>query len=262
MQPPTRHLFDCDFVTDVEIGDLVALLRAEDGPSQTWRCTVTPNVDHLVRYEHHPVEADVARHATLMLPDGMPIVWASRHLGRPLARRLAGSDLFAELWPSLARDGVPTVVLASSQDVADRLLAEHPAATVIVPPFFEVTDEAAVTAVVDELDAACTSSDAHFLFICVSMPKHHLLASRLRERWDGRRSPHVLLLGASPDFYLGLARRAPKWMQTAGLEWVHRLLSEPRRMARRYLVDDPEFVRLFLRERRALRREQRDRVDA
>ncbi len=214
---------------------------------------MTPNVDHLVRYEHHELEAEVARHATLVLPDGMPIVWASRHLDRPLARRLAGSDLFAALWPSLARDSVSTVVLASQDDVAERLRAEHPAATVIVPPFFDVGDEAAVTAVVDDLDAACTAIDARFLFICVSMPKHHLLASRLRERWTGRAGPHVLLLGASPNFYLGLSRRAPEWMQRVGLEWLYRLASEPRRMARRYLVDDPEFVRLFLRERRALK---------
>ena len=262
MHPPTRHLFDCDFVTDVEIADLVELLRAEEEPSTEWRCTVTPNVDHLVRYQHHPVEAEVAQHATLLLPDGMPIVWASRKLGRPLTRRLAGSDLFAELWPSLARDRVPTVVLASSDQVAELLRAEHPAATVVVPPFFDVADDAAVTAVVDDLDAACAAIDAHFLFICVSMPKHHLLASRLRTRWQGRRSPHVLLLGASPDFYLGIAKRAPEWMQKASLEWLHRLASEPRRMARRYLIDDPEFVRLYFRERRALRRDVPSSVDA
>ena len=262
MPPTTQRLFDCDFVTDVEIADLVALLRAEEEPSVEWRCTVTPNVDHLVRYQHHPVEAEVAQHATLLLPDGMPIVLASRRLGRPLARRLAGSDLFAGLWPSLARDRVPTVVLASSQDVADLLMAEHPAATVIVPPFFDTDDDAAVTAVVDDLVAACAAIDAHFLFICVSMPKHHLLASRLRTRWQGRASPHVLLLGASPDFYLGLAKRAPEWMQRASLEWLHRLASEPRRMARRYLIDDPEFLLLYLRERRALRRTGTAHVDA
>lgn len=249
----TRHLFGCDFVTGATIEQLAdELLRDASGPRRPWSCTVTPNVDHLVRYDVHDAEFDVARHATLVLPDGMPIVWASRWLGRPLERRLAGSDLFAALWPRIARQGVPTVVVASSDEVADGLRAEFPAARFVVPPFFDPDDDAAVDAVVDRIVEECAAVEARFLFIGVSMPKHHLLAARLRDRWSGADCPHVLLVGASADFYLGLAARAPGWMQRSGLEWLHRLLSDPRRMARRYLVDDPRFIGLVLRERRRL----------
>lgn len=253
--PPTRHLFGCDFVTGVDIDELVELLiDLPDDDRRSWSCTVTPNVDHLVRYDAHPDEYEVARHATLLLPDGMPIVWASRWLDEPLERRLAGSDLFAGLWPRLAAADTPTVVVASNDEVAGRLAAEHPGARCIVPPMFDVSDEVAVEQLVDRIVETCAEIDAWYLFIGVSMPKHHLLAARLRERWAGQVSPHVLLLGASADFYLGISKRAPEWMQRSGTEWLHRLASDPRRMARRYLIDDPHFVRLVWRERRARRR--------
>jgi UDP-N-acetyl-D-mannosaminuronic acid transferase (WecB/TagA/CpsF family) len=85
------------------------------------------------------------------------------------------------------------------------------------------------------------------------MPKHHLIASRLHERWRGAFAgrPTVLLLGQAPEFAVGLVRRAPPWMQRSGLEWVWRLADDPRRLAKRYLVDDVGFLRLFWREWRS-----------
>jgi len=252
----TQRLFGLDFVCAATIEDLAASLYAgRDERDAGWRCVVTPNVDHLVRYERHPGEFDVARNASLSLPDGMPIVWAGRLLRRPLRARLAGSDLFTALWPQLATGAVPTVVVASSADTADRLLAEHPTLRCILPPMFDVDDEAAVTGVIDEIVAATEAIGARFVVVGLSMPKHHLIASHLHRRWAGRGDPPtVLLLGASAEFYLGLVRRAPAWMQRAGMEWVYRLLSEPRRLAKRYLVDDVKFLPILWREWRGTRR--------
>jgi N-acetylglucosaminyldiphosphoundecaprenol N-acetyl-beta-D-mannosaminyltransferase len=244
-------------VADASIDDVAdAVLAAASEESSAWRCVVTPNVDHLVRYRKHPIERTTAQHATMVLPDGMPIVWASRVLRRPLRERLTGADLFAALWPRLCADAVPTVVVASSDVVAERMQAAHPAVTCIVPPMFDVTDDAAVTALVEQIDDAVRRTGARVLVIGVSMPKHHLLAHRLRERWAGGDEPRpvVLLLGASPDFALGLTPRAPAWMRRIGLEWLHRLALDPRRMAKRYLVDDVAFVRIVVQEWRRHRR--------
>lgn len=254
---PTQRLFGLPFVSDGSIDDVAeALLGAPTGSG--WRCVVTPNVDHVVRYARVELEAQVARDATVVLPDGMPIVWSSRLLGRPLRSRLAGSDLFSALWPRLGAAGTPTVVVASSDEVLAGLRAEHPTVRGIVPPFFATDDAAAVEAVVDDVVAACDEVSASFLFVLVSMPKHHLLAHHLRRRWADRPGPVpvVLLLGASGEFHLGLIARAPAWMQRFGLEWLHRLLGDPRRMARRYLVEDPRFVGLLWQEWRAGRRGQ------
>jgi N-acetylglucosaminyldiphosphoundecaprenol N-acetyl-beta-D-mannosaminyltransferase len=251
---PTERLFGLDFVSRGTIAEVAAvLLDAGDERLNEWRCVVTPNVDHLVRYTRVPIEADVARHARVVLPDGMPIVWASRLLQRPVASRLTGADLFSELWPRLAERRTPTVMVAARDDVVDRLTADHPGLRCVVPPMFDVTDTAAVDAVVAETAALCAETEARFLVVGVSMPKHHLIASRLRDRWAGdyTGTPIVLLLGQSPEFAVGLVRRAPAWMQRSGLEWVWRLADDPRRLAKRYLVDDVAFARLMWKEWRS-----------
>jgi N-acetylglucosaminyldiphosphoundecaprenol N-acetyl-beta-D-mannosaminyltransferase len=185
----------------------------------------------------------------LVLPDGMPIVWASRLLGRRLADRLTGSDLFSALWPRLAERRIPAVVLAPSDEVARRLEAEHPAARCVVPPFFAADDPAQVDAVVDAAADAVAATGARLVFVAVSVAKTHVLAGRMQARWaDAPEAPGpwpvVLLVGAAPEFHLGIVERAPGWVQRWGLEWLYRLAREPRRLARRYLVDDVLFLRL------------------
>jgi N-acetylglucosaminyldiphosphoundecaprenol N-acetyl-beta-D-mannosaminyltransferase len=243
----TQRLFDLDFVSEASVDELARrLFEGRDDRNERWRCVVTPNVDHLVRYRRNPLEAEVAALSDLVLPDGMPIVWASRLLGRPLAARLTGADLFTALWDRLAVHAVPVAMIVARDEVAERLAESHPAVRCIVPPMFDVDDAAAVESLIDETDELCRTIDARFLVVGVSMPKHHLIADRLRRRWAGRYAgtPTVLLLGQSPEFAVGLVRRAPPWMQRSGLEWVWRLADDPVRLARRYLVDDVQFVQL------------------
>jgi N-acetylglucosaminyldiphosphoundecaprenol N-acetyl-beta-D-mannosaminyltransferase len=260
----TEHLFGLDFVADASIDDVVSVLirEAQDDGSTAgvrgWRTVVTPNVDHLVRYRRDPAEEAVAREAMLVLPDGMPIVWASRLLKRPLASRLPGSDLFPALWPRLAELGIPAVVVAPSEEVARRLEAEHPRARCVVPPFFAADDPAQVDAVVDAAAEAVEAVGARLVFVAISVSKTHVVAARMQARWSAPAGgpgpwPVVLLVGAAPEFHLGIVERAPGWAQRWGLEWLYRLAKEPRRMARRYLVDDVLFVRLVWDEWRSNR---------
>jgi N-acetylglucosaminyldiphosphoundecaprenol N-acetyl-beta-D-mannosaminyltransferase len=251
VEVPTQRLFDLDFVSEASVDELADLLfERRDDRNDQWRCVVTPNVDHLVRYRHNPLEADVAARSALVLPDGMPIVWASRLLGRPLAARLTGADLFTALWDRLAADDVPVAMIVARDEVATRLADSHPAVRCIVPPMFDVDDAATVESLIEAADELCRAIDARFLVVGVSMPKHHLIADRLRRRWVGRYAgtPTVLLLGQSPEFAVGLVRRAPAWMQRSGLEWVWRLADDPVRLAKRYLVDDAQFIKLVWRE--------------
>lgn len=258
-----ESLFGLDFVANAtieEVADHLLAIAVRKPPG--WQCVVTPNVDHLVRYSRHPREARVSRQATVVLPDGMPIVWASRLIGRPLSRRLTGADLFSVLWPRLVRDQVRTAIVASDDEVLEGLRAEHSGARGFVAPFFDVTDTEALEDLVDRIDECCREGEPRFVMVLVSGQKHHSVADRLAQRWADPEvvRPVVMLLGASAQFHLGLADRSPRWMQRLGLEWLHRLVGDPRRMARRYLVDDMRFVPLVWdewRRSRALAREGR-----
>ena len=252
----TQRVFGLDFVSCASVEQVVCEILAQiRNNTGEWKCVVTPNVDHLVRYSRFDREARVSQDATIVLPDGMPIVWASRLLARPLRSRLTGSDLFEKLWPELGCQRIATVVVASAPAVADQLEREHSVLRCVVPVQFELENELEVNEIVQMIDQAVEEIDAQVVIIGVSMPKHHLLAALLKLRWSHNATPPmVLLLGAAPLFYLGLERRAPQWMQQSGLEWVHRLAGDPRRMARRYLIDDVEFGRLVWREWRNQRR--------
>lgn len=248
---PTRHLFGLDFANTARIDTIAErLYDTRDQRDESWRCVVTANVDHLVRYRRNRVEADVANHASLVLPDGMPIVWASRLLRGPLAARLTGADLFNALWPRLVANRVPVVMIASRRDVAEQFTAVHPGLRCIVPPMFDIGDTGTVDALIYETTALCAAADARFLIVGLSMPKHHLIAHRLRSAWEGHygETPTSLLLGQAPDFAVGVVRRAPGWMQHGGLEWFWRLAGDPRRLAKRYLVDDVEFLSIVWKE--------------
>ena len=216
---------------------------------------LTPNVDIAVHLHANPatVEADLFGRAQYCLPDGQPIVAASRLLRRPLAARLAGSDLFTLLWPRLVTEQVPVVVVASSDAVADALADDDPRAEFVVPPMFDAADDAAIAAIVDEVVAAAARVRPRIVLFGVGNPKDARLMGALLDRWDPDLGdvPLAMGLGASFALHLGLTRRAPRWLQRLGLEWFHRFLQEPRRLFRRYFVDDLAFLPLVWRELRA-----------
>ncbi len=207
---------------------------------------VTPNVDILVQLRRavRSVEAGVMRRAQYVLPDGMPIVAASRLLGAPLAGRLTGSGLFELLWPALVAQDRPVLVLTASTAIARRLSYGAPSAAFVTPPLFDAGDVTAVDRVIDELLREAEARRPDLVLFGIGHPKDPILASRFLERWPlafGRR-PLCCCLGGSFAMYAGFKRRAPAWMQRAGLEWFYRFIQEPRRLFRRYFVRDAAFV--------------------
>jgi N-acetylglucosaminyldiphosphoundecaprenol N-acetyl-beta-D-mannosaminyltransferase len=173
----------------------------------------------------------------------MPLVWASRLLDAPLPERVAGSDLTPPLLARAAASGVRVLLLGGGPGVAararERLRAELPSLDV---------DHAAPW--VDDIEAAAAAidvGDRDLVLVGMGAPKQELLAHAL---W--KRSPRTVFLGvgATLDFLAGTQPRAPRWMSRAGLEWLYRLGREPRRLWRRYLVRDPRFVSIVLRQLR------------
>lgn len=215
---------------------------------------VTPNVDHLVKLEDDPHFRMIYDQAALVLADGMPLLWASRLLGTPLRAKVSGSDLFVEFAAEAARRGLRLYFLGGRSGAAARaaeVLTERFPGLVVCgvdsPPFGFDRDEAQNHRVVARIRAARPD----VLFVGLGAPK--------QEKWIHRWRlaagvPVSIGVGVSFEFVAGLVQRAPRWMQRTGLEWAWRLLMEPRRLWRRYLLEDTRFVWLFLRQWTSARR--------
>ncbi len=246
------RLFELDFVDAPGIEAVVeAVLAFDSAATDELPLVVTPNLDHLVqlrRAEDTVVEA--TRNAAFVLPDGQPIVWASRWFGDRLGARLTGADLFPALWDRLADDDVEALVICPSVAVADGLRARHPAATATVAPGFEADDAAARAGVVrDALEALGDRRPRH-VFVGLGQPKQLLVSLDLLRAWPAdAAAPLCYCVGAAPEMYLGLAGRAPAWMRRTGLEFAYRLAGEPRRLVGRYARDAIALPGLLLAER-------------
>jgi N-acetylglucosaminyldiphosphoundecaprenol N-acetyl-beta-D-mannosaminyltransferase len=179
--------------------------------------------------------------AGMVTPDGMPLVWLSRLWGNPHVRRVCGPDLMLECCSRGLAKGLRHFFYGGAEGVADllsaRLRSRSPNLNVVgtyCPPFRPLTDDED-TAVIRLINDARPD----IVWVGLSTPK--------QERWMsahvGRISAPVMIgVGAAFDMHAGLKPRAPRWMQRSGLEWLFRLAMEPRRLWRRYLVNNPSFV--------------------
>jgi len=198
------------------------------------------NVHSAVTAHRDPAFREVVNGADLVVADGAPVAWAMRRLGHPGQERIAGPDAMLQLCALAAEEGIGVFLYGSTgetlRDLQAQLLAAFPRlrlAGAIAPPFQPLT--AAEDA---DVCQRINASGAGLVFVGLGCPK--------QERWMAEhrgRIPSVTLgVGAAFDFHSGRLKRAPGWLQTLGLEWLHRLLMEPARLWRRYLTANVVFV--------------------
>lgn len=214
---------------------------------------VTPNVDHLVQLEQGGELNEVYKHADLILTDGKPLIWISRWYGIPIKEKISGSDLFPRLCALAADRGYKMFFLGAAEGVAataaKNLKKRFPKLQVVgtySPPFGFEKDENELI----EIKKRIQEMRPHILIVGLGCPKQELFIFRHREELG---VPISLGLGASLDFEAGNIRRAPKWMADNGLEWLFRITQDPKRMAKRYLVDDRKILRMALKYKRKVR---------
>jgi N-acetylglucosaminyldiphosphoundecaprenol N-acetyl-beta-D-mannosaminyltransferase len=191
--------------------------------------------------------------ATLTLPDGKPLVWALRSLGEEIEDRVYGPDLMLAACERSVRTGASHFLCGGrsrsvTRNLEAALRARFPGIGIAgawTPPFRELT-----TAECGEVAELINSSGAEVIWVGTGSPRQELWMARMRPLL---RAPVLVGVGAAFDFHAGRVPQAPSWMQSRGLEWLFRLSREPRRLAPRYLRDNPAFVAAFLRQR--LRRE-------
>lgn len=248
---PTRRLFGLDIWSASRAAALAALTEAATSRgADGCRVVVTPNVDHLVRLEDEPTFKALYASADFIFPDGMPVVWASRLLGRPLTERITGADLFVDLCRLGAQHGWEAYILGGmpGQEATIRsgLEGRFPGLRVQVQCPSMAFDPDGPEA--EEALTRIAAGRPQLVFACLGLPKQELWLLHHRRRLQAGIG---LGVGAALEFALGTVKRSPLWMQRAGLEWFWRLASNPRKLWRRYLVNDSRFLPLLLREWRA-----------
>ena len=208
---------------------------------------VVVNVDKLVKASRDPALRRIINDCALVNVDGMPVVWASRLLGRPLKERVAGYDLFEALMRRAGERGWRVFLLGATQDVVDRVATtyrgRYPGLVLAGWRNGYWRGDAEEAQVAAQIRAARPD----LLFVAISSPKKEQFLGR----WQaGMRVPFAMGVGGTFDVATGRVPRAPRWMQQWGLEWFYRFLQEPRRMFRRYFIDDMAFIWLFVKELR------------
>jgi len=228
-----------------EVLERAAGMMSQSSP----RHLITANVDQLVANYKGAAFRAIYRDAVLVLPDGVPLLWAARFLNRPLHERINGTDLMERICSLAARKGFRVFLLGGPEGMAARAAAalqkRYPGLLVAGTYFprygFEKMEQ--------ENEKICSllrERKPSILFTSLGFPK----GIQWIERHQGRCAvPLAIEVGASFSFISGQLKRAPRWMQARGLEWLWRLMLEPRRLWKRYLVRDMPFFLYLLRQK-------------
>ncbi len=236
-------------VTYADVLDTLAAWR-RDRPAPA-RTLIAANVHVVTEAALHPDFHAAVMNADLVVPDGMPLVWATRQLGGTLSDRCYGPTLMERALERFQADGARHFFYGSTPETLARLeaavAARWPGAVIAgaLAPSFGPFDDAVEHAHIARIDA--TAPD--FLWIAMGCPKQELWMRRYRSRVH---AAGILAVGAAFDFIAGTVRQAPPWMQKRGLEWLYRLAVEPRRLWRRYLIRNPYFIYRFTLQRLGL----------
>lgn len=210
---------------------------------------VTPNIDHIIKLQRDEEFRKIYEEASLVLCDGVPLIWASKFLGNLIKERINGTDLFVRLCKVASEKKYKLFFLGgrpgASLKASEILKYKHPdiqIAGVYSPPLGFENDKAEN----DKIIKLIKDANPDILFVGLGTPK--------QEKWiykhkDEYQVPVSIGIGVSFELVSGMVKRAPIWMQRAGLEWLWRLMMEPKRLWKRYLVDDMKFFWLVLKQK-------------
>lgn len=232
--------------TDIDNLTMAETLNEIEKLIQKKNCSyvVTPNVDHIVRLEKDEELQKVYKNASLILTDGKPLIWISKWYKTPIKEKISGSDLFPRVCQLAANKNYTMYFLGAAEGVADtaarNLMKKYPGLNIVgtySPPFgFEKNEQ--------EMNKIKTQiQDVHpdILIVGLGCPKQEkFMYYHCKELGV----PISFGLGASIDFEADNIKRAPKWMSNHGLEWLYRFSKEPKRLFKRYFVDDLKIIQV------------------
>jgi N-acetylglucosaminyldiphosphoundecaprenol N-acetyl-beta-D-mannosaminyltransferase len=246
-----RKLFgiDIDNVGMVQAVDNLRDWIQADQPATGCRYVVTPNVDHAVLLQENAQLRAAYDEASLILADGHPIVWASHLVRSPLPERVPGSELVPKLFDAFEASGELKVFLLGAAEgvafrAAENMKERWPRVKTVgiySPPLGFENDKAENQRILNLIAQA----QPDVVIVGLGAPKQELWVHQHHKQLKAKTA---LCVGATIDFLAGEKKRAPVWMQRCGIEWLHRMCSEPKRLVKRYAKDAWIFPQLVLRQ--------------
>lgn len=239
---------EIDNLTMDETLDAIDSLIKEDNCSYV----VTPNVDHIVQLEKDEELKRVYENASLILTDGKPLIWISNWYKTPIKEKISGSDLFPRVCELAAKKGYTMYLLGAAEGVADKaaknLMDKYKGLNIVgtySPPFGFEKDKVELK----KIERQIQKVHPDILIVGLGCPKQEKYMYHHCKELD---VPISFGLGASIDFEAGNIKRAPRWMSEHGLEWLYRITQDPKRLAKRYLVDDMKIISIARKYRRGV----------
>ena len=206
---------------------------------------VTPNVDHIVKLETDSEFQEVYKNADLILADGMPLIWISKLKNNPIKEKISGSDLFPAVCKLASNKGYKVFLLGAAEGIAvkaaENLKSKYNGLNIVgtySPSYGFDSREYEIKKIIKMINEV----KPDILAVGLGAPKQEKFLYTYSKQLN---VPVSLAIGASIDFEAGNIERAPKWMQNIGLEWFYRLCKEPRRMYKRYLIDDIKIIKII-----------------
>lgn len=211
---------------------------------------VSLNVDQVVKIENNREFAKIVEDAELVITDGTPLIWISRLFKKPILQKIDGPRLGEESVKYAAKKGYKVFLLGAKEGVAAKaamkLKEKYPGliiAGTYSPPYgFEKNKEE-----IRKINIMLRKSMTDILIVGLSAPKQEIFVYRNKSEYQ---IPVSISLGAAIDFYAGNIKRAPEWMNKCGLEWLYRFFKEPKRLFKRYFVDDMKIISLAFKYRK------------
>ena len=220
------------------MGGALARCLAWCGGPRAPHTVITANASIICMMRRDPDLRRACLGGDLVVPDGMSVVWAARLAGASFPERVTGVDLMARLLAAGSERGLGAYFLGARREVVSKLADDcarrHPGLRVVGSRdgYFSLGDHQAIAEEIRE-------RAPHLLFVGMPTPFKETWCERHRERLN---VPVIMGVGGAFDVLAGFVRRAPRWVQSAGLEWAWRLAMEPRKMWKRYLVTNAEFI--------------------
>ena len=235
-------------ISSITNDDLLAAFTSNILHKEKKQVCITPVNSVLAAVKSEQVKT-IYNNADYVLCDGMPLKWASSFLNTPIKERITGLDLLPNLVELCSENDFSIFLLGASPGVGDKLkdiiLNQYPQAKIVgvyVPPFM-------TTFTADEnnnMISAVNAASPDVLLVSLTAPKQDIWIANNK---DALNATLLVGIGGAFEVMAGLAKRAPKWVQKAGLEWLYRFIQEPKRLFRRYFIEAPLFIPLIIKQK-------------